>query len=138
MRLTTMTTYAVQAMLDLANQPQGRVVTLREIAHRQGIKAKYLERIFLKLNRAGLIKSKKGPGGGYSLKRSVDEIQIGEIMTAVGESSAPVRCLITEDDNCCSRKKDCAIRPYWKRMKKTIDQFLYSSTLHDIMKAKHK
>jgi Rrf2 family iron-sulfur cluster assembly transcriptional regulator len=137
MRLTTMTTYAVQAMLDLANQPEGSIITLREIAHRQGIKAKYLERIFMKLNRAGLIKSKKGPGGGYSLTRSVDEIQIGEIMNAVGESSAPVRCLVKEDDNCCLRKKDCAIRPFWEKMKQTIDQFLYSSTLYDIMNSKH-
>jgi Rrf2 family iron-sulfur cluster assembly transcriptional regulator len=137
MRLTTMTTYAVQAMLDLANQPAGSMVTLREIANRQGIKAKYLEQIFLKLNHAGLIRSKKGPGGGYYLKRSVHEIKIGEIMTAVGESSAPVRCLVSESLNCCSRRKDCNIRPYWQKMKKTIDQFLYSSTLSDIMKAKH-
>jgi len=137
MRLTTMTTYAVQAMLDLANQPEGSVVTLREIANRQGIKAKYLEQIFLKLNHAGLIRSKKGPGGGYYLERSVHEIKISEIMTAVGESSAPVRCLASESLNCCSRRKDCNIRPYWEKMKKTIDQFLYSSTLSDIMKTKH-
>ena len=137
MRLTTMTTYAVQAMLDLASQPDGSIVTLREIAHRQGIKAKYLERIFMKLHRAGLIKSKKGPGGGYSLTRAVDEIQIGEIMNAVGESSAPVRCLAKENEDCCLRKKDCVIRPFWKKMKQTIDGFLYSSTLYDIINAKH-
>jgi Rrf2 family protein len=131
-----MTTYAVQAMLDLAGQPQGKIVALREIAKRQGIKAKYLERIFLKLHRGGLIRSKKGPGGGYYLDRSVNEIKIGEIMTAVGESSAPVRCLSVDTDNCCSRRRNCTIRPYWAKMKKTIDGFLFSSTLSDIMKAK--
>ncbi len=131
-----MTTYAVQAMIDLASQPAGRAVALREIADRQGIKAKYLERIFSKLHRGGLIKSKKGPGGGYYLDRPVKEIKIGEIMTAVGESSAPVRCLSANTDNCCSRREDCTIRPYWEKMKKTIDGFLYSSTLFDVIKAK--
>ncbi len=131
-----MTTYAVQAMLDLANQPDGRIVTLREIADRQGIKVKYLEQIFLKLNHAGLIKSKRGPGGGYSLTRPVDAIQIGEIMNAVGESSAPVRCLAGEND--CMRREGCIIRPFWERMKQTIDGFLFSSTLSDIMNEKSK
>ena len=133
-----MTTYAVQAMLDLASQPSGSIITLREIADRQGIKVKYLEQIFLKLNHAGLIKSKKGPGGGYSLTRPVDAIQIGEIMKAVGESSAPVRCLAEEDENCCLRREGCIIRPFWQRMKQTIDGFLYSSTLYDIMNEKHR
>jgi Rrf2 family iron-sulfur cluster assembly transcriptional regulator len=129
-----MTTYAVQAMCDLASQPAGTVVALHDIAERQGIKTKYLERIFSKLHRGGLIKSKKGPGGGYYLERSVNDIRIGEIMNAVGESSAPVRCLSAQDENYCSRQEACVIRPYWQKMKQTIDGFLYSSTLSDIMK----
>lgn len=133
-----MTTYAVQAMIDLASQPAGSVVALHEIADRQGIKAKYLERIFSRLHRSGLIKSKKGPGGGYYLDRSVKDIKIGEIMTAVGESSAPVRCLAADTDNCCARRDGCTIRPYWEKMKKTIDGFLYSSTLFDVIRAKRK
>jgi Rrf2 family cysteine metabolism transcriptional repressor len=128
-----MTTYAVQAMIDLAEKPTGSVVSLREIAGRQGIKVKYLEQIFMKLNHAGLVKSKKGPGGGYSLQRPVNAIKISEIMEAVGESRAPVRCLVQNEDGHCSRLKHCLIRPYWKRMKETIDQFLDSSTLYDII-----
>jgi Rrf2 family iron-sulfur cluster assembly transcriptional regulator len=128
-----MTTYAVQAMLDLASQPAGKIVALHDIAERQGIKTKYLERIFRKLHNSGLIRSRKGPGGGYYLERSVDDIRIGEIMTAVGESSAPVRCLSAGEANCCSRQRNCALRPYWQKMKQTIDGFLYSSTLSDIL-----
>jgi Rrf2 family protein len=131
-----MTTYAVQAMLDLAGQPEGRVVTLREIAMRQGIKVKYLERIFLKLNRAGLIKSKKGPGGGYYLDQPVDSIKIADIMEAVGEKNAPVVCLAQNDDKHCLRAGDCHIRFYWQKLKDVIDAFLDSSTLNDIMQGK--
>ncbi len=133
-----MTTYAVQAMLHLANQPEGRVVSLRKIAYQQGIKAKYLERIFLKLHRAGIIASKKGPGGGYYIDRPIKSIKIGEIMEAVGESRGLVRCLIADAEDCCSRADDCSIRPYWKRMKDTIDTFLNSSTLYDIINEKKK
>ncbi|UCD18725.1 MAG: Rrf2 family transcriptional regulator [candidate division WOR-3 bacterium] len=138
MRLTTMTTYAVQAMLELADQPIGKVISLRKIAARHGIKAKYLEQIFIKLNHAGLVKSKKGPGGGYYLDRPINAIKIAEIMEAVGESSAPVRCLITGMQSHCSRADDCSLRVYWKKMKDTIDQFLDSSTLYDIMREKKK
>jgi Rrf2 family protein len=133
-----MTTYAVQAMLDLASQPEGQVVSVREIADRQGIKAKYLERIFLKLHRAGIIASKKGPGGGYYINRPVKLIKMGEIMDAVGEFRGLVRCQIADAEDCCSRADRCSIRPYWKRMKDTIDKFLNSSTLYDIMHQKKK
>lgn len=133
-----MTTYAVQAMLDLASQPEGRVVSLREIAERQGIKAKYLERIFLKLHRAGIIASKKGPGGGYYIDQPIDEIKIGDIMGAVGEKNVPVSCLADDRETPCAHAKDCSIRPYWKRMKDTIDKFLNSSSLYDIIHQKRK
>ena len=131
-----MTTYAVQAMLYLASQPQGRILSLREIADRQGIKPKYLEQIFLKLNRAGLVKSKKGPGGGYYIDQPVDAIKIGDIMDAVGEKNVPVRCLADDSETSCARAKGCFIRPYWKRMQDQIDKFLNSSTLYDILRNK--
>ncbi len=133
-----MTTYAVQAMLHLASQPQGSIVSLREIADQQGIKVKYLERIFLRLHRAGIIESKKGPGGGYFIDRPIKSIKIGEIMEAVGESRDLVRCQITDTDECCARADNCSIRPYWERMKDTIDKFLNSSTLYDIIQEKEK
>lgn len=133
-----MTTYAVQAMLHLADQPKGQVVSLREIANQQGIKAKYLERIFFKLHRAGIIASKKGPGGGYYIDRSIKSIKIGEIMEAVGESRGLVRCQIADTEDCCARADDCSIRPYWKRMKETIDKFLDSSTLYDLINEKKR
>ncbi len=134
MRLTTMTTYAVQAMIELADRPAGTVVSLREIAGRHAINLKYLERIFSRLCRSGLIESKKGPGGGYFLRRRADSIKISEIMEAVGESRAPVRCLAKAEDKYCSQAETCSLRPYWKRMKETIDEFLDSSTLYDIIK----
>ena len=134
MRLTTMTTYAVQAMIELADRPPGTIVSLREIARRNGINLKYLERIFSRLCRSGLIQSKKGPGGGYFLRRRVDTIKISDIMEAVGESRAPVRCLAEDVDRHCSRADTCSIRPYWKKMKETIDEFLDSSTLYDLIK----
>lgn len=131
-----MTTYAVQGMLELADRPAGTIVSLKEIAGRQGINVKYLEQIFMKLNHAGLVKSKKGPGGGYYIGRPVRAIRIAEIMEAVGESSAPVQCL--KADVNCARAADCSMRRFWKRMKDTIDAFLGSSTLYDLMREKRR
>ena len=85
MKLNTKGRYAVMAMADIAKHGEGRVVTMSEISQRQQISLSYLEQIFVKLRRAGLARSMRGPGGGYTLARAPRTIAVADIMAAVGE-----------------------------------------------------
>ncbi len=134
MKITTKTRYAVRALVDLANQPESKIIPLIEIAKRQSVKPKYLEQIFLKLRQAKLIKSKKGPGGGYFISRAPSSVKISEIMKAVGESKAPVFCVATKKYKHCSRINRCPTRPYWKKLNKIIGTFFDTHTLSDLCK----
>ena len=134
MKLTTRTRYAVRALIDLVNQPDGKPNALHEIAQRQGVKLRYLEQIFLKLRRARLIASKKGPGGGYFVNRSPKSIRLSEIMRAVGESTAPVFCVAENHQKECIRMQFCPARPYWRKLKQVIDNFFNAVTLDDMSK----
>lgn len=86
MRLTTRGRYAVTALLDLALQPTEQTITLAEIAARQSISVAYLEQLFAKLKRHGLVSSVRGANGGYHLARNADEITVLEIIEAVNET----------------------------------------------------
>src|SRR6476619_3250595 len=85
MKLSTKGRYAVMAMVDIGQQSGGRPVSLAEIAARQDISQEYLEQLFLKLRKAGLVESVRGPGGGYRLSREADDIYIYDIIAAVDE-----------------------------------------------------
>jgi Rrf2 family protein len=122
----------MRAMIDLANQPRGKAVTLAEIAARQEVKPKYLEQIFIKLHHANLIKSKKGPGGGYFLGRNPKLIKVSEIITAVGETKNPVFCVDDAKHEQCPRVRSCPTRPYWQKLKNVIETFFDSYTLYDL------
>jgi len=137
MRLTTKTRYAVRAMCELAIQHQGKPVSLRTIAQHQAIKPKYLEQIFIKLHKAGLIRSQKGPSGGYFVNRDPRFIKLKHIMKAVGETNAPVFCVDDRISKKCGRMKRCAARPYWRKLKKIIDDFLNSCSIHDLCGCKN-
>ena len=98
MRLTTKGRYAVTAMLDLALHASRGPVSLNDISGRQGISLSYLEQLFAKLRRSGLVASVRGPGGGYRLSREDTSINVAEIVDAVNESMDATRC---------NRKGDC-------------------------------
>ena len=92
MRLTTKGRYAVTAMLDIALHRQSGPVSVTDIAKRQGISPSYLEQLFGRLKRAGLLESLRGPGGGYWLGSAAESISISEIIAAVGEGVDATRC----------------------------------------------
>src|SRR3974390_1727039 len=92
MRLSTKGRYAVMAMVDLAQQANGNPVSLAEIAERQEISLSYLEQLFALLRKSGLIKSVRGPGGGYLLARGRNETRIADIILAVDEPIRATRC----------------------------------------------
>ena len=124
----------MRAMVYLVNQLPRRPLSLKEIASAEAVTEKYLEQIFMKLTKAGLLKTVKGPGGGYQLSKKPEKIKLKDVMHAVGESYAPVFCVADKGKNSCPRRKNCPIRPYWQKLKAVIEKFLDTHTLAGISK----
>ena len=122
-------------MLELALRYGHGPVTLKQIAARQDISADYLEQIFRKLRESGLAKSRRGPRGGFELARPPDRITLWDIIEALEESVAPVRCV--EEDECkrveCPRMGACASRLAWVELKRAIQLALTGKTLKGIL-----
>ncbi len=121
MRLTTKGRYAVTAMLDLAIHHDQGPVTLADIARRQGISLSYLEQLFARLRKRGLVRSSRGPGGGYRLGRAADDITVGEVIGAVDESVDATRCGGLEN---CQGDARCLTHDLWQDLSKQIHDFL--------------
>lgn len=130
MRLTTKGRYAVTAMLDIALHRARGPVSVAEVAERQGISSAYLEQLFSKLKRAGLLRSVRGPGGGYELARSLPDISVSHIVAAVGEGVDATRCKGTAD---CQDGATCLTHDLWTALSNRIDEFLSGVTLHDLV-----
>lgn len=130
MRLTTRGRYAVRAMVDLAIHGDSKPTSLREISERQAISEKYLEQLFRRLRKAGLIQTIRGARGGYILGRSPEFISIGEILRSAGESLITVQC--ASGKSICKRESVCTLKFYWKELSKKIREFLESVTLSDL------
>ena len=130
MRLTTKGRYAVTAMLDLAlNQGKG-AVTLQDIALKQEISLSYLEQLFAKLRRDGLVKGTRGPGGGYRLAQGAEAISVAAIISAVDEKADMTRC--GGEANCQDGKK-CLTHELWADLSREIYKFLVGISLADLV-----
>ncbi len=130
MRLTTKGRYAVTAMLDLAFHSQNKPVTLTDIATRQTISLSYLEQLFARLRKAGMVKGVRGPGGGYRLSRPADEISIADIITAVDEQVDSTKCGGTGD---CQNNLPCLTHDLWMGLSEQIRQYLQGISLASLM-----
>lgn len=130
MRLTTKGRYAVTAMLDLALHSAEGPVTLSDIASRQGISQSYLEQLFARLRRAGLVASLRGPGGGYVMVRPVAAVSVADIIGSVGEGIDATRCGGTGD---CQDGLICLTHDLWTDLSARIDSFLSDITLADLI-----
>lgn len=130
MILSTKGRYSVMAMVDLATQPQGKPVGLAGIAERQEIPLAYLEQIFARLKRAGIIKSVRGPGGGYLLARTAEEVTITDIMLAADEPMKMTRCETHE--GCMATKARCLTHDLWEGLGAQMRYFLGTITLADV------
>ncbi len=126
MRLTTKGRYAVTAMLDIALHRHTGPVSVVDIAERQGISSSYLEQLFGKLKRAGLLQSVRGPGGGYQLSRDAAAISVSDIIAAVGEGVDATRCHGAAD---CQDGLTCLTHDLWTDLSQEIDLFLSGVTL---------
>lgn len=133
MKLTSKGRYAVTAMIDIAlNQDKG-AITLSLISERQGISLSYLEQLFSKLKKSGLVSSARGPGGGYRLSRSAVEISISQIIAAVDETVDARKCGGKAN---CQGGDECLSHELWTELSATIDSFLKSITLQDVVDKK--
>ena len=132
MKISTKGRYALRLMLDVALHSHGAAVPLRDVAQRQEISDKYLEQIVTQLSRAGLVRSVRGAGGGYLLTREPEEYTVGEILQVTEGSLSPVACLQYEVND-CPMADTCMTLPVWKGLYRTIQDYLYSITLQDII-----
>lgn len=130
MRLTTKGRYAVTAMLDLALHYDNGPITLADISQRQGISLSYLEQLFSKLRKNGLVDSARGPGGGYRLSRSAGEIAVVEVITAVDEKVDATRCAGKGN---CQGEERCLTHELWTDLSDQIYSFLNNITLGDLV-----
>ncbi len=134
MRITTTSRYGVRALFDVAYHGGGQPTQIKDISRRQKISQRYLEQIFNKLLKAGLLKSRRGPRGGYMLSRDPSEISVGDIISAAQGPIVPVRCLDEE----ANRKKECDLltacitRQVWKETQRLLVDYYASVSIEDL------
>jgi Rrf2 family protein len=129
----------VRALFDIAYHSEGLDTQVKDISRRQGISPRYLEQIFQKLKRAGIITGKRGPSGGYSLNRKPEDITIGEIVRITEGGIEPVLCLDPEDSNQpCDRLGECVTRLVWSEAGKRLKEYFDSVTIRDLCKMAQK
>ncbi|MFN3514609.1 MAG: Rrf2 family transcriptional regulator [Phenylobacterium sp.] len=137
MRLSTKGRYAVMAMADLARREGAlgegdRAVALAEIAARQQISLSYLEQLFARLRRRGLVVSARGPGGGYRLAREAEATSIAEIVLAVDEPLRATRCS-AKSKGCMLKGERCLTHDLWEEMGRHLQSYLASVSLADVV-----
>ncbi|AVP87449.1 BadM/Rrf2 family transcriptional regulator [Candidatus Phycorickettsia trachydisci] len=136
MKLTTKGRYAVAAILDIALRKRVLPVSLTDIALKQNISISYLEQIFSKLRAAGLVKSMKGPGGGYMITRSLDQISIKEVIDAVGEKLEMTKCGKDFSKGCVEKGIRCSTHDLWEELGNRINGYLRGISIADLI-SKH-
>ena len=132
MRLSTKGRYAVMAMVDLAQHSAGTPISLAEIADRQEISLSYLEQLFAMLRKGGLVKSVRGPGGGYLLAHDRSETRIADIILAVDEPIRAVRCKPGQTLGCRGDRSRCLTHDLWEELGNQIHLYLSSVSLADV------
>lgn len=131
MKISTRGRYALRIMLDLALSDSGKPVRVKDIARRQEISEKYMEQIISVLNKAGFVRSIRGPQGGYFLARKPAEYTAGMILRLTEGSMVPVDCLEFEETG-CTRRNDCATFLLWKRLDEAVREVIDTVTLEDL------
>ena len=133
MKLTTKGRYAVMAMADLATNENKKPVSLSEIAIRQNISLSYLEQLFLKLKNNNLVKSIRGPQGGYILEKNAKDIKLSSIIFAVNEEVKTLNCKKESKRGCGGRSVKCITHNLWDDLEKHINSFFENKNLNDLV-----
>ena len=132
MKISTRGRYALRLMMDIALSEDDAPVRIKDIAARQELSEKYLEQIVSVLNKAGLVRSSRGPQGGYRLTRAPEEYTAGEVVSTVEGGFAPVSCLESEVNE-CPRHQSCATLRLWEKLNDAIRSVMESVTLADLV-----
>lgn len=132
MKISTKGRYALRLMLDIALNDAKTLVRIKDIAERQQISDKYLEQIVSSLNKAGFVKSLRGPQGGYRLTKKPEEYTVGMILRLIEGSLAPVACL-DDDINNCTRADRCPTLILWEKLYDAISEVVDNITLADLI-----
>ncbi|WP_320006050.1 RrF2 family transcriptional regulator [Maridesulfovibrio sp.] len=132
MRLTTRSRYGTRMILDIAMHCTAGPVRISDIASRQGLSTKYLEKLIRELKRAGFIASKRGPGGGHSLSMPPEDISVGDVVRSLEGEAGLVECL--ENDELCQRIEQCPTREVWVKASKAMYAALDEISIADLLK----
>ncbi|CDD65125.1 iron-sulfur cluster assembly transcription factor IscR [Firmicutes bacterium CAG:882] len=132
MKISTKGRYAIRLMLDLALDTSGKPVSLNDIASRQQISEKYLEQIISVLNKAGYVKSIRGPQGGYQLVKKPEEYTVGMILRTTEGDLAPVSCVGSGAVE-CDRADGCVTVRIWQKINDAVDNVVDNITLEDLV-----
>ena len=132
MKISTKGRYALRLMLDLASNDSGTPIRLKDVAKRQGISEKYLEQIISILNKAGFVRSVRGPQGGYSLSRTPADYTVGMILRLTEGSLCPVDCA-AEENGSCDREDTCVTRMLWKKLDDAISSVVDHVSLEELL-----
>ena len=136
MKMSTKGRYAVMAMIDIASHSHGSPVSLAEIAERQDISQEYLEQIFAKLRKAGLVESARGPGGGYRLAHDSRDIAVSDIILSADEELRVTRCEGDAVDGCLKGER-CNAHDLWSSLGRQMIYFLSSISLEDVVEKRN-
>ena len=137
MKLTTKGRYAVMAMADLAANQNGKPVSLNDISLRQNISLSYLEQLFSKLRNEKLVKSVRGPSGGYILEKNPKEIRISNIIFAVDEQIKTLNCKKDSKKGCNGKTIKCITHDLWDDLENHINNFFEKVSLNDVVKQRN-
>jgi Rrf2 family iron-sulfur cluster assembly transcriptional regulator len=135
MKITTKGRYGVRAVLFLASAYYNRPVSIKKIAQVEEISPEFLEQIFFQLKKAGIIKSHRGPGGGFILSKNIADITILDILSALDEKLYIVPCA---KGNGCSRIEQCIARGLWKDLSEIVANYFSNITIKDIIEKNKK
>lgn len=133
MMISTRGRYALRVLVDIAEHADKKYVPMKEVAQRQGISLKYLERILPVLTQNGFLEGLQGKGGGYRLIKQPEECRIGDILRLTEKDLAPVACL-EQGTKPCERSGECRTYPMWVEFYEIVNNYFDSKTLADIIK----
>ncbi|MBN1685130.1 MAG: Rrf2 family transcriptional regulator [Spirochaetales bacterium] len=134
MRITTRGRYGLRAVLKLTVSDRGKPISIRELSESEDISPEFLEQIFFKLRKAGIIKSTRGPGGGFQLDKSPDQITVKDIFDAVGEEISLTPCTSDTDPRSpCERAGDCITRDMWQATSEHINEYFDNITIQSLL-----
>lgn len=132
MRLSTKGEYASRAVLELSLHYEEKPLHIRDISKAQDIPQRFLEQILLQLKRAGLLRSRKGPDGGYYLARPPGEINVAEVIRVMDGPLAPIDCVSVTAYEVCPRERTCSLRGLWKEVRDAVAEILERTTFADL------